>query len=141
MLLIVGEGNQRSRLEALAREFLHVAESVIFLGTDPTCQTSMHRSTYSCCQSIDEGMPMALLEALAAAKPVVATRVAAVPEACRRRSYGHSRGVERRSRAAEAVVSLLGDAAKTRIFGHQRSGLGRAKLLGRGHGTAISKRV
>jgi len=78
IFVVIGAGPDREQLEHLARE-LSIKQNVRFTGqcTDmPGAYASMDVFVLA---SIDEGMPMAVLEALASKKPVVATSVGAVP--------------------------------------------------------------
>jgi glycosyltransferase involved in cell wall biosynthesis len=76
--VVLGAGPDREKLERMATE-LAIERNVLFAGhcTDmPGAYASMDVFVLA---SLDEGMPMAVLEALASKKPVVATRVGAVP--------------------------------------------------------------
>jgi glycosyltransferase involved in cell wall biosynthesis/acetyltransferase-like isoleucine patch superfamily enzyme len=76
--VVIGAGPDREKLEQLALE-LAIEQNVVFTGlcTDmPGAYASMDVFVLP---SIDEGMPMAILEALASKKAVVATDVGAVP--------------------------------------------------------------
>lgn len=76
--VLVGDGPERENLESLARE-LGIDKEVVFAGfrSDmPGVYASLHVFVLA---SLNEGMPMALLEAMAAGKPIVATRVGAIP--------------------------------------------------------------
>jgi len=73
-LLLAGHGESESALRALARE-LGVAERVSFLGWRDDVPRLFAAADFVCLPSRWEGMPYALLEALAAGRPVVATRV------------------------------------------------------------------
>lgn len=76
--VVLGAGPDREKLEHMATE-LAIERNVLFAGhcTDmPGAYASMDVFVLA---SLDEGMPMAVLEALASKKPVVATRVGAVP--------------------------------------------------------------
>lgn len=77
--LIAGDGTERSRLEVLATE-LNISRQVQFLGARGDMLSVYASFDVFILSSVDEGMPIALIEAMAAAKPVVATRVAAVPK-------------------------------------------------------------
>jgi len=77
-ILIVGDGPQRAELESLVRDF-GIGSQVVFVGV-----TDNMRSVYSSVDmvvlpSLNEGLPLVLLEALAAGKPVVATNVGGIP--------------------------------------------------------------
>jgi glycosyltransferase involved in cell wall biosynthesis len=68
-LLIAGEGADRSRLEALARE-LDIDHSVQFLGAVDRPETVLSELDILALSSDTEQMPNAVLEAMAAALPV-----------------------------------------------------------------------
>jgi glycosyltransferase involved in cell wall biosynthesis len=77
VFLIVGDGELRSELEAQARQ-AGIDKSVRFLGfrSDLTRIYSDLDCVVLC--SLNEGLPVAIIEALAAARPVVATDVGSV---------------------------------------------------------------
>jgi len=79
VLLIFGEGPLRRELMQLA-ERLRCADSIYFLGFVPEFSSFLREIDLFVLSSLAEGLPNALLEALAAAKPVVATSVGGVPE-------------------------------------------------------------
>jgi len=77
LFLVVGAGSLRSRLEDLIHE-LGLKTSVLLVGQRndmPGVYASLDLFVLA---SIDEGMPMTILEALASRKPVIATAVGAV---------------------------------------------------------------
>lgn len=81
-LLIAGDGDQRSSLESLARD-LNLASTVHFLGrADRAKMLSLFKGAdaYVLPSTSDEGLPMVLLEAMAAGKPAIASAVGGVPE-------------------------------------------------------------
>ncbi len=75
---VVGDGPDREKLERLARE-LGIRESVVFTGPCTNMPGAYASMDVFALASLDEGMPMAVLEALASRKAVVATSVGAVP--------------------------------------------------------------
>jgi len=77
-LIIVGDGPERQRLESEARE-LGVAGAVTFLGQRADTPRVMSTFDVYCLCSVSEGMPLTLVEAMAAALPVVATAVGGIP--------------------------------------------------------------
>jgi glycosyltransferase involved in cell wall biosynthesis len=79
VLLIAGDGPERGALEEVAKS-LRIAERVRFLGTVPEPWKVLAAADIFVLSSVYEGMPNALLEAMAAALPVVATGIGAVPE-------------------------------------------------------------
>lgn len=78
-LLIVGDGVIRKDLEAQARD-LGISENVVFLGHREDTQELLQALDIFVLPSLSEGIPMALLEAMAASRAVVASRVGGIPE-------------------------------------------------------------
>jgi glycosyltransferase involved in cell wall biosynthesis len=79
LFVVAGEGSERAKLEALAAK-LKVDAQVRFIGARSDMPNVYASFDMFVLPSIDEGMPIALMEAMAAARPIVATRVAAVPK-------------------------------------------------------------
>jgi glycosyltransferase involved in cell wall biosynthesis len=77
--VVVGEGPDRKQLEALAQE-LGIADSVYFAGYRDDMPRVYAGLDLMVMPSLDEGLPMTLLEAMAARCAVVASAVGAVPE-------------------------------------------------------------
>ena len=71
-LIILGEGSERQRLEALARD-LGVADRVDIYGWAKNPYAFMRRASMLVSSSLWEGLPGVLIEALAVGCPVVAT--------------------------------------------------------------------
>ena len=71
--LIVGDGPERPRLEALARELGLLPAGVAFLGARADVPRLLGRADMLVLTSQHEGFPNALLEAMAARLPVIAT--------------------------------------------------------------------
>lgn len=78
-LLIVGEGPLQSRLQTLART-LRIEPRLVLPGPRPDIPTILAALDVFALSSRWEGLPLALLEAMAAGLPVVATRAGGVPE-------------------------------------------------------------
>lgn len=78
-LVVVGDGPERAALERLAVE-LGLAASVIFTGSRRDIPQIMAALDIFILPSFSEGLSLTLLEAMAAGKPVVATRVGGNPE-------------------------------------------------------------
>jgi len=78
-LLIVGDGVIRKDLEAQARD-LGIGENVVFLGHREDTEALLQALDIFVLPSLNEGIPMALLEAMAASRAVVASRVGGIPE-------------------------------------------------------------
>jgi glycosyltransferase involved in cell wall biosynthesis len=74
----IGDGPERKRLMGLAQE-LKIETSCIFAGQRHDMPQVYASLDVLVLPSFSEGMPMAILEAMAASKPVVATDVGAIP--------------------------------------------------------------
>ena len=80
LVLVGADGGCRAELERLARQ-LGIADRVRFAGLRPNIPSAHWLFDISVLTSVSEGLPNSLLEAMAAGRPVVATRVGAVPDA------------------------------------------------------------
>lgn len=78
--LLAGEGPERAYLYDLARD-LGVSDRIHFLGHRSDIPELLAGSDLVCLPSLFEGLPLALLEAMAAAKPVVASNIPGIDEA------------------------------------------------------------
>jgi glycosyltransferase involved in cell wall biosynthesis len=78
-LVIIGDGPQRPTLELLA-DRLGVADRIHWAGHRPNARNLMPAFDLFVQPSLHEGMPNTILEAMAAALPVVATAVGGTPE-------------------------------------------------------------
>ncbi|NIR50943.1 glycosyltransferase family 4 protein [candidate division KSB1 bacterium] len=78
-VLFVGDGPLRQQLERQVAE-LRLNSHVKFLGGRPDVPALLSVIDIFVLSSVSEGLPMVLLEAMAAAKPIVATAVGAIPK-------------------------------------------------------------
>ncbi len=79
-LVLVGDGEERGALERLAEE-LGVSDRLYILGWVEQPQAYLPNFDVVALPSRSEGFPLAMVEAMLAARPVVATRVGSMPEA------------------------------------------------------------
>jgi glycosyltransferase involved in cell wall biosynthesis len=78
-LVLVGDGEQRTALESLVRE-LGIERRVRFAGWQRGLGAVYRSLDAVVLSSINEGTPTALIEAMAAGRPVIATSVGGVPD-------------------------------------------------------------
>jgi glycosyltransferase involved in cell wall biosynthesis len=78
-LVLVGDGPEKRRLERLVRR-LGLGERVTLAGQRRDVVRALSAADLFASASRYEGLPLAVMEAMAAAKPVVATRVDSLPE-------------------------------------------------------------
>ena len=73
LLVFVGDGSERERLEKCARE-LNLQHDVVFLGMRQDVAQLLHCFDAFVLSSLSEGLPMSVLEAMAAGTPTVVVR-------------------------------------------------------------------
>ncbi|HUR82438.1 MAG TPA: N-acetyl-alpha-D-glucosaminyl L-malate synthase BshA [Thermoanaerobaculia bacterium] len=78
-LLMIGDGPERSKVEAYARAH-HLRDRVFFLGNVPNLEEVLGACDLFLLPSETESFGMAALEALASEVPVIATRAGGLPE-------------------------------------------------------------
>lgn len=79
-LVLVGEGPDRDSLELLTHQ-LDLARQVLFLGNHDDARALLPAFDVFAAPSLSEGLPYAILEAMAAERPIIGNRVGGVPEA------------------------------------------------------------
>ena len=114
--LIVGDGPLRDELAALADQ-LGVRHAVLFLGARADVHDLIWAMDIFVLPSLSEGIPMALLEAMALGRPVVATAVGGIPEIVTHTSNGLliKRGDEHG--LANACLDLAFDRTRAQAIG------------------------
>jgi len=131
-LVLIGAGKSRGALEALARE-LRVERRVHFTGQLLEAENQHQFFDVSVLCSRSEGFPNALIEALAAGCPVVATPVGGVPEVIIDRQTGLLVPVDRPDALAASVEELRQDTALYRRL----SEAGPARVIGKYHQSVV----
>ncbi|GEJ56287.1 glycosyltransferase [Anaeromyxobacter diazotrophicus] len=133
-LVLVGDGARRPLLEALARD-LGLAGRVEFAGQRRDVPALLARAAVAVSASHAEGLSNAILEALAARRPLVATAVGGTPEVIRDGESGLLVPPRAPAALAERVVRLLRDPALARRLGEA----GRA-VVEREHAVDVMRR-
>jgi glycosyltransferase involved in cell wall biosynthesis len=77
-VVIAGDGPDRASIEAMIQEF-GLQANVILAGQQSDMPAFYAAMDIFVLPSLNEGLPMTVLEAMAASRPVVATRVGAIP--------------------------------------------------------------
>jgi glycosyltransferase involved in cell wall biosynthesis len=108
LFLIVGDGPDRKSLEADAKA-LGICGSVCFLGVREDIPELLSCLDVLVMPSLIEGMPMALLEAMASALPVVASRVGSIPAVVQNRVNGIMVSPGNANALAAELLDLLVD--------------------------------
>ena len=123
-IVLAGEGPERARLEAEA-DRLGLSDAVVFLGHRDDVATVLAALDLFVFPSLWEGLPMALLEAMALAKPVVAARCVGVDDLVTDgvtglltdpRDPAGLAGAARRLLRDPQAAERLGETARRRVF-------------------------
>ena len=120
--VIAGDGPLKGALQALACRY-GLEQDVLFLGHRDDSYDVLAMMDVLVLPSLSEGIPMVLLEALALARPVVASRVGGIPEVVEDRVTGWLVAAGREAELAEACMALMDDyelAEKLGLAGQQR---------------------
>jgi glycosyltransferase involved in cell wall biosynthesis len=121
-LVIVGSGNAEY-LNRLRREARRegIDQDTLFLGKieQDLLLGAFHASDLVVLPSLMEGFGLTLLEAMTAGKPVVATRVGAIPEVVENGLTGLLVDPGDSSKLADAIVQILENPAMSRSMGER----------------------
>jgi len=115
-LLLIGDGSERQALTAKVGA-LNLNGSVQFLGVRSDIPALLATSDVVTLASFREGLPMAILEAMAAGKPVVATRVGSIPDVVTDGRSGLLFSSGNTNELAQALHVMVADASKRQQFG------------------------
>ena len=125
-LVLVGDGPEREALERLSTS-LGIASIVHFTGTRPPRPNLQHAFDVSVLPTRKEGFPNVLLEAMAAARPVIASNVGGVPDAVVDGVTGVLVPPGDPRHLRDAIAALLRDAARRREMGAAGARLARER--------------
>jgi glycosyltransferase involved in cell wall biosynthesis len=116
-LMLVGDGPLRGQLEDLAST-LRIANKVEFLGRQGRTQVAdlLHSCELFVLPSRSEPFGIAIIEAMACKKPVVATSVGGIPEIIEHQKNGILVEPDNPDALAEALVTVLKDPTLQRVI-------------------------
>lgn len=115
-LVIVGSGPLQKQLEQMA-DALDISQSVEFAGLQSDVPGQLHRGLIGILPSRWEGMPNALLEAMASGMACIATRVSGSEDLIQHGENGLLVESENYEEMARALVTLLEDTALAQKYG------------------------
>jgi glycogen synthase len=136
-LLLAGDGSRRGALEREAAA-AGIGSRVRFLGaTDRDTTVALYRgAALVACPSRFEGLPLVCIEALAAARPVVATRVNGIPEVVR----DEETGLLVASEDVDALAAAIGRVLATPDLAAALGARGRRLVERQNAWTAVAER-
>jgi len=118
MVLVVGGGSQLDDLKKTAIE-LGIHDHVIFEGIREDIPEILSAIDIFVLPSISEGMPLALLEAMASGKPVIGSKVGGIPELIEDGLTGYLVPPGDPNRLAGSIVKLSVDHELMRSMGRE----------------------
>jgi glycosyltransferase involved in cell wall biosynthesis len=136
-LLVVGDGELRDDLEQRAAA-LGIASRVHFVGARRDLGALLLASDLFVMPSLWEGLPLAMVLALGAGMPVVATRVAGIPEVVRDAETGLLVRAGDVDALAEALARLLHDEALRGRLGRAAQAFVRPRFGTEGYVSAMT---
>jgi glycosyltransferase involved in cell wall biosynthesis len=116
--VICGEGPERAVLEAQARR-LGLEERVLFLGEQADVRPLLASLAVFVLPSVAEGLGVAVLEAMAMGRPVVASKVGGLAELVADGVTGFLVEPRQPPALAERIIRLLGEGELGRRFGRE----------------------
>jgi glycosyltransferase involved in cell wall biosynthesis len=117
-VLVVGDGSERARVEGLVRE-LALEPTMRFLGYRDDVPDVLAAMDIAVCCSDFEGSPLAILEYMEAALPVVATAVGGIPDLIDQGVHGLLVPAGNSNALAGALDELLRDPQRARAMGRR----------------------
>ena len=127
ILVMMGDGPERAALEARVAA-LGIADAVRFAGMQPNLPNPHRLFDISVLSSVSEGFPNSIVEAMAAARPVVATSVGGVRDAVEHGVNGLLVQSGDRAAFADAVGRLLESAEQRSAMGAAGQQMARARF-------------
>ncbi len=115
-LTLIGDGPERAALEAEAK---HLGNAVRFVGyqSQDAVTVALKHADVLVLPSFAEGVPVVLMEAMAAGLPVIATRIAGIPELIEDGVSGLLVSPGDANALAGAILAALSDPAKRAAMG------------------------
>jgi glycosyltransferase involved in cell wall biosynthesis len=113
--LIIGDGPLRKPLEEKSEE-LGINKDVIFMGQRKDIPELLMAMDVFVLPSIKEGLPIALLEAMASKRPVIATRIGAIPNVIENKDIGVLVEPKDISGLQDAIMNLLNDPGRMNLL-------------------------
>lgn len=128
LLVVVGDGPQRESLEALAAE-LGIAAQVRFVGNRLDVAPWMQSLDVFCLPSYaNEGVPQALMQAMACGLPVLTTPVGSIEEIVEAGVTGEIVAPRNKDRLRVGLEGLLDDPQRRAALGERASAVARERF-------------
>ncbi|MBI2459127.1 MAG: glycosyltransferase family 4 protein [Parcubacteria group bacterium] len=106
--IVIGEGSERKNLENLIEKY-NLADNFILAGRIDRAAELLPAFDIYGCSSVKEGLPYAILEAMAAGLPIVSTQVGGLPEMIKHEKTGFLVKPAEARQLAEKIKLLIDD--------------------------------
>jgi glycosyltransferase involved in cell wall biosynthesis len=116
VLVIVGDGDERTNLENLVDE-LEIKDKVIFTGYNPNPQHYLAMMDIYLLSSFSEGTSMTLLEAMSLGKPCIVTDAGGNTEIIKHKENGLVTGNDNLEQFTDCCNQLIADIVKQKLYG------------------------
>jgi glycosyltransferase involved in cell wall biosynthesis len=116
-LLLVGDGDERENIEKQIR-YLNIANDVMLLGNRDDIPEILQIIDIFVFPTLFEGMSNALMEAMAAGKPIIATDIPENRELIENKKTGLLVPIEKSVALAQSIEELLGDENERETIGN-----------------------
>jgi glycosyltransferase involved in cell wall biosynthesis len=117
-LRIIGEGKERLNIEAEIKR-LNVGDVVELMGSKTQAEVAQLLPTADCYvqSSVSEGIPVAIMEAMACELPVIATQITGIPELVIQDKTGYLVPLADPTALAEAIITVKENPEKAKQLG------------------------
>jgi glycosyltransferase involved in cell wall biosynthesis len=122
IFIFAGDGDLRDSLEIKAAD-LGIGSNVYFLGTRSDVPNLLYLANVFVLPSLWEGLPLALLEAMSAGLPVVATRVEGVVTVIKHGKNGYLVPAKNSESLATALLEIRDNEAARKLFSKSNKNL------------------
>jgi len=116
--IIVGEGPERERVQNLAQRLM-IEKNVYFAGFRNDVKKILSAIDVLVIPSLLEGFPMITLEAMAMAKPIIATDIDGINEQITNRENGVLIPAKNIDALAAEIINLIDDRKTAKVFGEK----------------------
>jgi glycosyltransferase involved in cell wall biosynthesis len=117
-VVCVGEGPDRNAIEMMIQEY-GLQSNVLLAGQQSDMPAVYAAMDIFVLPSLNEGLPMTVLEAMAASRPVIATRVGAIPSVITDGENGLLVEPRDVKGLRDAIASLLSDPDRCQVLGER----------------------
>ena len=117
-VILIGNGPELDRYKQMTTAYIW-SDKVLFMGCVNDPREIMRKSSVISLTSWSEGFPMALLEAMSEARPVVATAVGGIPEQVKNGVHGYLVPAGDYQAVARKILGLLADVDTAANIGKQ----------------------